>query len=109
MKRITLAAAMLLALGLTTTAAAQMMGKCNGSGMQGTMPMQKGMMMNGNMQHDRMMMMRHLDNIKTCVNNAKTTQALNACNMQMRRGGPMMQNRQKMQQGNMPMQNGMGN
>ena len=95
MKTITLAAAALLALGLTTTASAQMMGKCNGSGMQkGNMQqgnMQGGMMMNGDMQHDKTMMMQHLDNVKTCVNNATTTQELNACNMQMRKGGPMMQ------------------
>jgi len=95
MKTITLAAAVLLALGLTTAAAAQM-GKCNGMGMQqgnmqqGTMQQGK-MMMNGDMDHDRMMMMQHLDNVKNCVNSATTTQELNMCNMKMRKGGPMMQ------------------
>jgi len=89
MRTITLAAAALLTLGLTTTAAAQM-GKCNGMGMQQGNMQQGKMMMNGDMDHDRMMMMQHLDNVKSCVNSATTTQELNMCNMKMRKGGPMM-------------------
>jgi len=87
-----------------------MMGKCDGSGMQqgGMMNQHGGMMMNGNMQHDKGMMMQHLDNIKACVNKAQTMQELNACNMQMRKGGPMMP-QQQMQKGNMPMNNQMQN
>ena len=112
MKTINIAAAALLVLGLSTAG----FGKCNGmqqGKMQGGMMQQQGsMMMTGDMQHDKSMMMQHLDNIKTCVDNAKTSQELNACNMQMRKGGPMMQkgnmpmNGQMMQNGEMPMNNG---
>ena len=109
MKTTLLALAALLAVGLGTSASGQMTGKCNGSGMQqgGTMNQQGRMMMNGDMQHDKAMMMQHLDAVRTCVGNAKTTQELNACNMRMRKNGPMMQNQPKMQNGgNMPMKCG---
>jgi len=107
MKTINVAAAVLL-LGLSTAVSAQMMGKCGGNGMQQG-NMQGRMMMSGDMQHDKTMMMQHLDSIKTCVNDAKTSQELNACNMQMRQGGPMMQNQMNgkpmKQKGNMPLNN----
>jgi len=108
MKTITLATAALLVFGLSVAAYAKCNGMQQGNMQGGMMNQQGGMMMNGDMQHDKSMMMQHLDSVRTCVDNAKTSQELNACNMQMRRGGPMMQNQQMMQQGNMPMQNGMG-
>jgi len=104
MKTALLAAAALLATGLCMPASAQMMGKCNGGGMQqgnmqGGMMGQGNMMMNGNMQHDRTMMMQHLDNSKACVNAAKSSKELNTCSMQMQKNAPMMKG--GMQQGNM--------
>lgn len=109
MKTTLIATAALLAVGFGTSASGQMTGKCNGNGMRqgGTMNQQGRMMMNGDMQHDKAIMMQHLDAVRTCVGNAKTTQELNACNMRMRKGGPMMPNQPKMQKGGGPMmQNG---
>jgi hypothetical protein len=95
MKTFKIAAAVLLALGFSATAYAQM-GKCSGSGMQ-----QGGMMMNGNMEHDRGMMMQHLENVKACVNAATTTTELQSCKMKMQKNAPMMQ-RGMMQKGGGP-------
>jgi hypothetical protein len=95
MKTINIAAAALLVLGLGAAANAQM-GKCSGSGMQ-----QGGMMMNGDMEHDRTMMMQHLDNVKACVSAATTTEELQNCRMKMRKNAPMMQ-RGMMQKGGGP-------
>jgi len=100
MKTITFAAAALLIAGLTGTAYA----KCGGSGMQqgnmqqNGMMMQQGGMMNGNMEHDRAMMMQHLDKVKACVNAAETTEELQNCRMGMQKNAPMMPKQQMMKQ-----------
>lgn len=97
MKTIKLAAATLLILGLSAVSYAQM-SKCGGSGNMKQGKMQGGMMMNGDMKHDRGIMMQHLKNIKSCVKAAQTTEELQQCNMNMQQNAPMMQQGKMMQQ-----------
>ncbi len=90
MKLFKIAAAAVLALGLTTAVYAEMGG--SGMSMKNGMQMQGKMAMAGDFDTQKSMMLKRLDKMKNCIESSKNSDDLKACKQDM------MQKMKKMKQ-----------
>lgn len=99
MKTAKITVAVLLTLGLSTSAMAGM-GKCGGSSMMG-----QGKM-SGDFATQKAMMQKHLTEMKSCVDAAESSEALQQCRQKMMEKSGMMQKQEMMEKKQQMMQKG---